>query len=148
METQPNNWQHCVFDFLRNCDHHKKTGVSRVTVFHQWHFAGRVEAMIRSSCNLASVSGCKCRKNNLAGHTIDPDLLLDDGVLSIDHHAAGQKTIFVSTVASLTSVNIPGDFVNLHVHINRRSNSNSPAVAAVAASSVVFKEITNSVTVR
>ena len=50
--------------------------------------------------------------------------------------------------------------MNLHVHINRRSNSNSPAVAAVAASSVgfqgdhqlchgevvvVFKETTNSV---
>ena len=35
--------------------------------------------------------------------------------------------------------------MNLHVHMNRRSNSNSPAVAAVAASSVVFKETTISV---
>ena len=35
--------------------------------------------------------------------------------------------------------------MNLHVHMNRRSNSNSPAVAAVAASSVVFKETTTSV---
>ena len=80
------------------------------------------------------------QEHNLTGHTIDPDSLLHDGVLSIDHHAVGQKTIFVSTVASLTSVNIPGELsirclprrVNLHVHINRRSNSKSP-VAAVAA---------------
>ena len=48
-------------------------------------------------------------KHNLAGHTSGPESLLHEGVLCFGHHAAGQGTIFVRTVASLMSVNIPGD---------------------------------------
>ena len=77
--------------------------------------------MIRSSCNRASVSGCKGwnlislasldnrMKHELTGHAIDPDSLLHEGVLNDGHHAVGQKPISASTITSLTPINFSGD---------------------------------------
>ena len=35
-------------------------------------------------------------EDSFAGHTIDSDTFLHEGVLHFDHRAAGQKTILVS----------------------------------------------------
>ena len=47
VETQHNDGNHCVLEFLRNlattwklCDTNKQQEVTRVTEFHQWHLAG------------------------------------------------------------------------------------------------------------
>ena len=44
-------------------------------------------------------------KHSIAGHTIDPESLLDDGVLCFDLSAAGQKTILVNHLHIVTSMN-------------------------------------------
>ena len=52
-------------------------------------------------------------------HAIDPDSLLHEGVLSTDRRAIGKKTIFVGTIASLTSVNFFGGqaFISSAFHV-------------------------------
>ena len=51
----------------------------------------------------------KMQKHKLAGHTVDPDAFIQEGVLCFDHHAAGQRTILVSRFSSHACINFSGD---------------------------------------
>ena len=66
------------------------------------------DAAIRSSCNGGVSARMQRLRNKLTGHAIDPDSLLHEGVLGVDYHAVRQKTIFVSTITPLTSINFSG----------------------------------------
>ena len=48
-------------------------------------------------------------KHNFAGHTIDPDSLLRDGVLCFDHRAAGQKAVLVNHLHIVHVHELSGD---------------------------------------
>ena len=95
MESQPNNRQHCVFHFLRNCGHQKKTGSFQGDRVPSVTSAGRIRGDDTRIVQQSASVWMQMQENNLAGHTIDRDLLLHDGVLGIDRHAVGQETIFV-----------------------------------------------------
>ena len=65
--------------------------------------AGRVRCKLCSSRTVPHAHRAmerRCQdemwKHKLAGHAVDPDAFLQEGVLRFDHHAAGQRTILVS----------------------------------------------------
>ena len=132
METQPNKRLYCVRNFPRNCDHLLKIlrdhqhEVCRETAFHQRHLASKIRDATWAihECNGAPVFRLPGLKQDLAGHTIDPDTFLH-GVFFALIIMLVSKTSSSVTFTSHTFMNFTGDRTHISSAPARRRYARS-----------------------
>ena len=93
----------------------------QVNAFCQWHQQvedicklGPLELYPHAHRAMERRCQDEMQKHKLAGHAVDPDAFIQEGVLCFDHHAAGQRTILVSRFSSHASINFSGKCLQPH----------------------------------